>query len=141
MKPNKIIAGMIVAIVLLSSGLFALRLVWPLINDVSTGSTPEYPDLQPQRFGLPPEKVFQAALETSKAMGWEILETDPPRGVIEAVATTRLFRFKDDVTVTITSEAGMTLVNVRSHSRAGKGDLGANARRIRTFQAELAKRL
>jgi uncharacterized protein (DUF1499 family) len=32
-------------------------------------------------------------------------------------------------------------VNVRSHSRIGKGDLGTNARRIRLFQAELAKRL
>ncbi|HKX32834.1 MAG TPA: DUF1499 domain-containing protein [Blastocatellia bacterium] len=141
MRPNKIIAGIIVGLVLLASAPFALRLVWPIINDVSTGATPEYPDLQPQRFNHPPERVFEAALETSKALGWEILETDRARGVIEAVATTRLMRFKDDVTVTMISEGNGTVVNVRSHSRAGKGDLGANARRIRTFQAELAKRL
>jgi uncharacterized protein (DUF1499 family) len=141
MKLNKIIAGVIVALVLLASAPFALRLIWPLINDVSTGSTPQYPDLQPQRFDHPPEKVFDVALETSRGMGWEILETDRARGVIEAVATTRLLRFKDDVTITLTREGQTTVVNVRSHSRAGKGDLGANARRIRSFQAELAKRL
>jgi uncharacterized protein (DUF1499 family) len=32
-------------------------------------------------------------------------------------------------------------VVVRSHSRIGKGDLGANAKRIRKFQEEMAKRL
>jgi uncharacterized protein (DUF1499 family) len=57
------------------------------------------------------------------------------------VATTRLFKFKDDVTITITGEGAVSVVNVRSKSRIGKGDLGANARRIRAFQAELAKRL
>jgi uncharacterized protein (DUF1499 family) len=45
------------------------------------------------------------------------------------------------VTVTITSEGSATVVNVRSKSRIGKGDLGTNARRIRAFQAELARRL
>jgi uncharacterized protein (DUF1499 family) len=45
------------------------------------------------------------------------------------------------VTVTIRSEGGVTVVNVHSRSRIGKGDLGTNARRIRSFQAELAKRL
>jgi uncharacterized protein (DUF1499 family) len=141
MKSNKIIAGVIIGLVVVASGPFTLRFVWPLINDVSTGATPEYPDLQPQRFNLPPERVFDMALETSKAMGWDLIETDRDRGVIEAVATTRLLRFKDDVTVTITRDGAATMVNVRSHSRAGKGDLGANARRIRSFQAELAKRL
>ena len=74
-------------------------------------------------------------------MGWEIRETNREQGIIEAVATTRLFKFKDDVTVMITREGDATVVNVRSKSRVGKGDLGTNARRIRAFQAELAKRL
>jgi uncharacterized protein (DUF1499 family) len=45
------------------------------------------------------------------------------------------------VTVTITREGDFTIVNVRSKSHLGKGDMGINARRIRAFQAELAKRL
>ena len=141
MKTNKIAAGIIVGIILLAGSPFVLRLIWPTINDVSTGATPQYADIQPQRFNQPMEKVFNAALEMARQMNWEIRESAPAAGTIEAVATTRLFHFKDDVTVTITREAEQTVVNVRSRSRVGKGDLGTNARRIRAFQAELARRL
>ena len=115
--------------------------IWPTINDVQTGVTPEYADLQLQRFAEAPDRVFAEALATAQALGWEVTSQDASTGEIRAVATTRLFRFKDDVTVTVRSEGDDAVVNVRSHSRIGKGDLGANARRIRLFQAELAKRL
>lgn len=141
MKANKIYAGMIVGIILLASSPFALGLIWPRINDVRTGETPQYPDIQPQRFNQPVEKVFAAALAVAQASGWEIRLTEPAQGTIEATATTRLMKFKDDVTISVSSETGATVVNVRSKSRIGKGDLGTNARRIRAFQAELAKRL
>ncbi|MGH9767104.1 MAG: DUF1499 domain-containing protein, partial [Blastocatellia bacterium] len=117
MKANKVIAGTIVALVLLASSPFVLRLIWPLINDVKTGETREYPDLQPQRFNQPFDKVFDAALACAQAMGWEIRETIREQGIIEAIATTRIIRFKDDVTVTITREGDSTVVNVRSKSR------------------------
>src|SRR5215470_1077487 len=144
MKANKIIAGSIVALVLLASSPFALRLIWPRVNDVKTGETPEYPDVQPQRFNRPFDRVFEAATGAAQAMGWEMRETDREQGTIEAVATTpilKFLKFKDDVTVTVTREGAVTVVNVRSQSHLGKGDLGTNARRIRAFQAELAKRL
>jgi uncharacterized protein (DUF1499 family) len=141
MRFNKIIVGIIVALALLATTPFILRLIWPTINDVSTGATPQYADVQPQKFKRPPEQVFDAALETARAMGWDVIEIDREQRTIEAVATTRLFHFKDDVTVTVTGEGDQTQVNVRSRSRVGKGDLGTNARRIRAFQAELAKRL
>ncbi len=144
MKANKIIAGSVIAIVLIASSPFILGLIWPRVNDVKTGGTPEYPDIQPQRFDRPFDKVFEAATGAAQAMGWEMRETNREQGIIEAIATTpilRLFRFKDDVTVTLTREGAATVVNVRSTSHLGKGDLGTNARRIRAFQAELAKRL
>lgn len=141
MKANKVIAGVIVAVILLATSPFVLGLIWPRINDVKTGETPQYPDVQPQRFNQPFDQVFDAALASGQTFGWEIRETNREQGVIEAIATTRLFRFKDDVTVTITRDGEATVVNVRSKSRVGKGDLGTNARRIRAFQTELAKRL
>ncbi len=141
MKANKIYAGVIVGIVVLASSPFILGLIWPRINDVRTGETPQYADLQPQRFNQPLENVFAAALAVVQASGWEIRLSEPAEGVIEATATTRLLKFKDDVTVAITRAEGGAVVNVRSKSRIGKGDLGTNARRIRAFQAELAARL
>ena len=114
--------------------------VWPTINDVETGATPQYADLQLQRFAAPPDRVFENALATARDLGWEVTADDRPAGVIRAVDTTSLFRFKDDVTVTVRAEGEGTTVGVRSKSRIGKGDLGTNARRIRRFQAELARR-
>jgi uncharacterized protein (DUF1499 family) len=111
------------------------------INDVTTGSTPEYPDLQPQRFTAPVPAVFDAVTAVAKAEGWEVTREDRDAAVIEAVATTPVMRFKDDVTITVSRDGAETKVVVRSHSRVGKGDLGANAKRIRKFQGELAKRV
>ena len=125
--------------------LISLRIVaafiWPTINDVTTGATLEYPDLQPQTFQQSYEQVFDAAAAVGRELGWDLTEEDRAKGAIQAVATTRLMRFKDDITVTVTREGEGTNVSVRSHSRIGKGDLGANARRIRLFQTALTKRL
>lgn len=142
MKSNKIIASIIVGVVLLSNLPFLIGRLWPRINDVSTGQTPEYPDLLPQRFRPPVtyDQAFDAAVDISRASGWAIREADRDRGVIEAVATARFLRFKDEVTITISREGDFVIVNMRSRSSAGKRDLGANARRIRAFQTELAKR-
>ena len=41
--------------------------------------------------------------------------------------------FKDDVVVRVRSSARGTLVDLRSVSRVGEGDLGANAARINAF--------
>ena len=145
MKLNKIFPWVIIGIIVLAGSPFMLGLIWPRINDIKTGETPQYADLQPQRFNQPVEKVYDVALASVRAMGMEIREEkrDPSNngGIIEAVATTRVFKFKDDVTITLTRQGDTTVVNVRSKSRVGKGDLGTNARRIRAFQAELAKRL
>jgi uncharacterized protein (DUF1499 family) len=111
------------------------------INDVTTGATPQYPDLQPQTFSQTYEQVFDAAAAVGREQGWEVTGEDRTAGTIQAVATTPLMHFKDDVTVTVTHADPATKVSVRSHSRVGKGDLGANAKRIRLFQAALAKRL
>ena len=127
--------------VLLGAGLIA-SFVWPRINDVKTGETAEYPDIQPQHFNVHAYRAFDAALATAQELGWEIIHEDRQAGEIVAVDTTRILRFKDDVTITIKPGNGENcVIYVRSHSRVGKGDLGANARRILRFQAELAKRL
>ena len=62
-------------------------------------------------------------------------ETDRAR--IEAVARTLLFGFADDVIVRIYSDPSGSRIDLRSSSRWGDHDLGANARRIRDFFTEL----
>ena len=126
----------------LLGGLLISSLIWPRINDVKTGETPEYPELQPQHFRVAAYRAFDAALATAHELGWEILREDRQAGEIDAMETTRILHFKDDVTITVKPGLGENCsVYVHSRSRVGKGDLGTNARRIKRFQAELAKRL
>ncbi|BBL71772.1 DUF1499 domain-containing protein [Methylogaea oryzae] len=119
----------------------AATALWPMINDVKTGETPQYPDIHPQRFAQPYDRVFNAALAAAGALRLDISAQDREQGEIRAVATTALLRFRDDVTITLRRDGASVEVNVRSRSRVGKGDFGTNARRIRRFQEELAKRL
>lgn len=100
-----------------------------------------YPDIQPLQFDAPPATVFKAALDTAKSMGWAIAAQMPDEGRIEATATTFWFGFKDDVVIRLRPEAGGTRVDVRSESRVGGSDVGANAARIRAYGGKLREAL
>ena len=141
MRARKYLKGLGYVLAALIALRLGLVLVWPTINDVQTGATPEYADLQPQRFNQDFARVFESALATARAAGWEISAQDAAKGEIQAVATTALWKFKDDVSITLSRSGAEVVVNLRSRSRIGKGDLGANARRIRAYQAELARAL
>ena len=59
------------------------------------------------------------------------------QGRIEATASTPYVGFKDDVVIRIQAAGDGSLVDVRSKSRIGKGDMGVNAARVREFSALL----
>ncbi len=92
-----------------------------------------YPDIQPAHFQCPPARVFGTALAFADALDWHVAAAIESDGRIEATATTRLLRFKDDVVIRIRSNNGGTRLDIRSASRIGSSDFGANARRIRLF--------
>jgi uncharacterized protein (DUF1499 family) len=98
-----------------------------------------YPDLAPIALSLPPDRAFEAALAAAQSLGLEVAMSDKERGVIEARATSNLFRFVDDVAIRVRPVgSGSSVVDIRSKSRDGKGDLGANANRIRSLTTSLA---
>ena len=92
-----------------------------------------YPDLKPLIVPQPPEEAFARAVEVAREMGWEILAENRQEGLIEATATTPWFGFRDDVVIRVRPDPGGSRIDVRSTSRVGRGDLGANAARIRRF--------
>jgi uncharacterized protein (DUF1499 family) len=92
-----------------------------------------YPDLRPLELAVPPAQAFARARAAAQSLGWEIVSADEGAGRIEAVATTRWFGFQDDIVVRIGAAGGGSRVDVRSKSRVGRSDLGANARRIQAF--------
>jgi uncharacterized protein (DUF1499 family) len=97
-----------------------------------------YPDVRPLLLELPRERAFQRALDTAREMGWEVVSAAPAAGRIEATDRTRWFGFYDDVVIRITPVGeARSVIDVRSLSRVGRGDVGANAHRIRDYLAEL----
>ncbi|MDH3641983.1 MAG: DUF1499 domain-containing protein [Gammaproteobacteria bacterium] len=74
--------------------------------------------------------AFVQMLAVVEGLGLEIVNSDPANGLIEATATTFWFGFKDDVAVRVRAADGGSVIDVRSVSRVGLSDLGANARRI-----------
>ena len=96
-----------------------------------------YPWVKPLITDVPSGEMFNRALAALEDMGLEIVEANNTAGIIEATDTTFWFGFKDDVVVRIRDQGPGSVVDIRSVSRVGVSDLGANARRI----GEILKRL
>jgi uncharacterized protein (DUF1499 family) len=102
-------------------------------NKIAELQKKAYPDIAPLVLETPPGAAFDKALSVARALGWEIVAADPGENRIEATATTLMFGFKDDVVIRIMPAGRGSRIDVRSVSRVGRSDLGANARRIRKF--------
>ena len=94
-----------------------------------------YAVLQPLTSDVPPEKLYAVALETARAVpDWEITAQDDKGLTFEGVATTTVYRFRDDFIVRVTpTDGGGSQLDMRSKSRLGRSDLGVNAQRIAGF--------
>lgn len=101
--------------------------------DIARQQLGAYPDLETRKMAATPAEAFQRALQAARAQGWEIVAAEAGAGRIEATDTTFWFGFKDDVVIRIEPEGTGSRVDVRSLSRVGGSDVGANAARIRAF--------
>jgi uncharacterized protein (DUF1499 family) len=99
-----------------------------------------YPDVRPLELPISADDTFAAALALVEERGWEVLSADPAESQIEAIATSRLFGFADEVAIRVTETDTGTRIDMRSRSRLGQIDRGANARRIEAFLADLETR-
>lgn len=98
-----------------------------------------YPWVAPLRLAATPADAFAKVLAVLDGMGLEIVAQHPDEGLVEATATTFWFGFKDDVAVRVRADGAGALIDVRSVSRVGRSDLGANARRIGEILAGLSE--
>ena len=98
-----------------------------------------YPDIRPLELAQSMQQTFDQALEASTNLGWEIVAAVPGEGRIEATDTTFWFGFKDDVVIRISAAGSGSRLDVRSKSRVGRSDVGANAARIRAFFEEFER--
>lgn len=97
-----------------------------------------YPDIRPLHSSLAPAAALAAAVRTAHSLGWRIVTMDPTAGRIEATASTPVIGFTDDIVIRIQPDPSGSRVDIRSASRVGVGDFGANAARIRLFLRRFA---
>ena len=95
-----------------------------------------YPAIKPLVIeGQAPTAIYAKALATLNSQGYSSISQDASGLRIEAVAQSFWFGFKDDVVIAITPIANGGQVDMRSVSRVGISDLGANAKRIEAYLA------
>jgi len=96
-----------------------------------------YPDIAPMTLERSREETYNLVRRTIDELGWTVVseqepsETEPGR--IEATAKTLIVGFPDDIAVVVSTARSESRIDMRSASRYGQHDFGANARRIRLF--------
>ncbi len=106
-----------------------------------------FPDIQPVVVAVGLEQARDAAKAAIADMKMDILAEGPDGDQsgggwrIEAVSTSAWFGFKDDFIVRLTPQGAGTQIDLRSKSRVGGSDLGANAARVRDFSKRVSEKL
>jgi uncharacterized protein (DUF1499 family) len=126
---------------------YAQQVRHPSHNDIlySSNNAPlqaqAYPDIQPLSLSIAPMDVLLLVEQLVNELGWQLQGVNAAGTVVEAYDTSALLGFVDDVVIRITPIQGDggegSLVDVRSASRIGVSDLGANAARIAAFLKQL----
>src|SRR3984885_748312 len=98
-----------------------------------------YSDIEPDMTSVSPQEAYDAALKVITKRKWHVVDARPPQGtaprdgLIEAIARTPILGFRDDVAVRVRATHEGARIDVRSASRYGRHDLGANAARVRAL--------
>ena len=100
-----------------------------------------FPDIQPIIVDMKVDEAADISSAIIGAMNMEILkESMTDEGaIIEGTYTSFWFGFVDDFIIQIRPREGKTRIDVRSKSRVGVSDLGANARRVRDFLSKFGE--
>ena len=114
----------------------------PLAYSIEYGNLAElqqaaYPNIKTMNVSASVQDSFDKALSVAQSLGWEIVNINADMGIIEATQTTTLWQFKDDIVIRVQADSetpNTTNVDLRSVSRVGRSDLGANAKRIQGFK-------
>jgi uncharacterized protein (DUF1499 family) len=96
-----------------------------------------YPQVAPVVIEAPPPEAFARVKAAARGLGLEIVHEDAAAGLLEARATSRIFRFVDDVAIRVRPTGQGSMIDLRSRSRDGRGDFGVNAKRIEALAAAI----
>jgi uncharacterized protein (DUF1499 family) len=102
-----------------------------------------YVQIAPLTLDIGPDEAFGLVRKAADNLGWQVIEAAPPggrtgAGRLEAIKRSLVLKMPDDITVRIRPRVDGTRIDIRSASRIGPHDLGANAAHIRDFLEEVS---
>jgi len=110
-----------------------------------------FPELIRRGFpGISRDKLFQLSTDTVNSLGgWRIVKSSPSSYTLDCIYTSRIFKFEDDVRITIQpsgdievcSRSGMARPGTTSMLRLFPGDLGSNVGHIKEFYETLEPKM
>jgi len=107
-------------------------------NVAETRPDHPFPELRERRFSMPAPELYAGVLEAARSLGWRLVREDREALRLEAVVETPLLRFRDDVQIDVRpAGAQEARLHLRSASRVGRGDFGANTRHVRDLYRAL----
>jgi len=95
------------------------------------------PDARTVRLPAPPAEAYARAKTAVEAADLAVVTDAPEAGVLEATHQSFWFEFKDDVMVRVRPEGSGSRIDIRSVSRVGGSDLGANCARVTRLVRDL----
>lgn len=129
------------------AGAAAGYLIWSnrklfLVNDITTGENTYYPNINPRVYYASKDEILDILERiVSSLPKWRVVHMDKEECILDAEVET-IGGSLDDVTVMLEElEFDQVRVNIRSHSRQGRGDLGQNAQHIKELQSIMDSRL
>lgn len=102
-----------------------------------------FPELRLRAYAIPRAHLIKAVIRSVDSLKrWKWVRREPELGLFQAVVTSPLWRFKDDVYILVSDlPTGKKQVYLYSASRVGRADFGANRRHILDLYEALEQEL
>jgi uncharacterized protein (DUF1499 family) len=105
-----------------------------------------YPDVEPIIVDLDMDEAQALVNRTAAALGWRLVDHRAPGGRsgeahADFIDHSLLMGFDEDIAARLRPLPGQTRIDLRSVSRHGRHDFGANAKRLEKFADELQSQL
>lgn len=103
-----------------------------------TSDDSPFPELRTPHFALGCEQLHARLQQRMRALGWRLVESQPT--LLRAQVVTPLLHFTDDVQVSLMPAGSGCRLQLRSTSRVGRADFGANQHHLMRLLDKLGPR-
>ncbi len=121
-----------------SPGMMPRLKIFLTTNIAEISPEPVLPELTAPVYPLSQQQLYDTVINVCESLQWTIANKDPAQFQINAVVTTSLWRFKDDIQLTILEQdTNNSSLHAISRSRVGSGDLAANSHHLQQLLSVL----